>query len=136
MAARILICEDSDVMRTLIRDTLAVGVYEIVEAPDGDESLEVARSARPDLIILDLMMPGQSGLDVLAAIRGDPQLATIPVIMLTAVERAFTIVPPEAFGAQRYLRKPFSPAELRSVVGELLLAPVDGSAPPSGDLSA
>ncbi len=96
------------------------GICSIVEARDGDESLELARAARPDLIIIDMMMPGRSGLEVVAELRRDPELAATPVVMLTARAQASDREAAAEAGADRYLPKPFSPSELAGVVEELL----------------
>lgn len=119
MKNTVLICDDSEVLRVLIKSALD-GAYTIVEARDGDESLEVARRDRPDLIVLDMMMPGRSGLDVLVALRADPELADTPVVMLTARVQVSDRQAAEEAGADRYLSKPFSPRELVSVIEELL----------------
>lgn len=118
--ARVLVCDDEEVLRALIRATLDGGVHEVVEARNGDEALEQARRVRPDLIVLDMMMPGRSGLDVLAEIRNDPALAGTPVLMLTARTQATDREAAARAGADRFLPKPFSPLELLGVVDELL----------------
>jgi CheY-like chemotaxis protein len=115
---RLLVCDDEDVLRSLIRATLAG--YTVIEARDGDEALEQARQLRPDLILLDMMMPGRSGLDVLSELRRDPTLAATPVVMLTARTQVADRDAAEAAGADYYLAKPFSPLQLISVVEELL----------------
>jgi two-component system, OmpR family, phosphate regulon response regulator PhoB len=120
VVATVLLCDDEEVLRQLVRATLDNGEYSIVEATDGDESLELARRLRPDLIVLDMMMPGRSGLEVLQELRGDPNLGSTPVIMLTARARQADREAAAAAGADRYLAKPFSPLELISLVEELL----------------
>lgn len=120
MVATVLVCDDEPVIRALLCATLAGEEYETVEARDGDESLELARSARPDLVILDMMMPGRSGLEVLVELRADPELGETAVLMLTARTQAADRAAVAERGADRYLAKPFSPAELLSVVEELL----------------
>lgn len=116
----VLICDDEEVLRALVRATLDDGAYRVIEAEDGDQSLELAREVRPDLIVLDMMMPGRSGLDVLREVRSDPELAATPVVMLTARARVSDRDAALAAGADRYLAKPFSPLELISVVEELV----------------
>jgi CheY-like chemotaxis protein len=123
MSSTVLVCDDEEVLRDLVRATLDDGTYSIVEAEDGDESLERARSLQPDLIILDMMMPGRTGLDVLRELRADPDLKQTPVVMLTARARAADRDAAAAAGADRYLAKPFSPLELISVVEDLLETP-------------
>jgi CheY-like chemotaxis protein len=107
-------------MRNLIRAALEERHYTIVEACDGEESLELARKVCPDLVILDLVMPGRSGLDVLAEFRSDPVLAATPVVISTATRRSLDPDSAADFGADRYLSKPFSPSELVRVIDELL----------------
>jgi CheY-like chemotaxis protein len=115
----VLICDDEEVMRALVRAVLEGEDYAIAEARDGDESLELIRRLRPDLVILDMMMPGRSGLEVLKEIRGDPELAGTPVIMLTARAQASDREAVSRAGADRYLPKPFHLADLAAAVGEL-----------------
>lgn len=110
------------VVRELVRASLSERDYSVVEARDGDESLRLARSVRPDVIILDMVMPGQSGLDVLEALRRDPALAATPVILCTA-SHTFDRAVGDHLGADRYLLKPFSPLELATAVAELLERP-------------
>lgn len=121
--ARILICDNEEVLRTLVRASLEGNDYEFLEARDGDEALALARAEHPDLILLDMMMPGRSGLDVLAELRHDPAFATTPVIMLTARAQANDREAAAAGGATEFLPKPFSPLELADRVGRLLESP-------------
>jgi CheY-like chemotaxis protein len=116
--ATVLICEDEPALRELIRVSLDDGPYEFAEADDGEESLEVARRVRPDLVILDVMMPRRSGIEVLTEIRHDESLASIPVIVLTAQPETRE----EALekGADRVIDKPFVPADISSAVEEVL----------------
>src|SRR5919204_346562 len=81
--ATVLICDDEPSLRELIRVSLD-GPYQFLEADDGEQSLELARQARPDVVILDMMMPRRSGLEVLTAMRNDKDLAETRVIVLTA----------------------------------------------------
>jgi DNA-binding response OmpR family regulator len=115
----VLVCDDEAVLRALVRASLEPA-YEIVEAEDGCEVLGLALDRRPDLIVLDMMMPGKSGLDVLAELRADAALAQTPVVMLTARVQAVDRVAAAEAGADRYVAKPFSPSELAAVVGELI----------------
>jgi DNA-binding response OmpR family regulator len=117
--ATILVCDDEDVLLDLIRATLD-GRYALVEASDGDEALRCARERRPDLMLLDMMMPGRSGLDVLRELRHDPELARVPVIMLTARTQVADREAAAEAGADYFLAKPFSPTELLAVVADVL----------------
>jgi CheY-like chemotaxis protein len=120
MRSRILVCDNETVLRALVRDALATGDYDIVEARDGDESVDVARASEPDLIVLDMMMPGRSGLEVLEELRAEPSFAETPVIMLTARAQAADRQAAADAGASHFLPKPFSPLALASLVEELL----------------
>jgi CheY-like chemotaxis protein len=120
--ATLLICDDEDVLRDLIRATLE-GRYALVEARDGDEALRCARDRRPDLILLDMMMPGRSGVDVLRELRSDDQLAHVPVVMLTARTQAADREAAEEAGADHFLAKPFSPTDLLALVDDVLSGP-------------
>ncbi len=119
MPPTVLICDDEPALRALVRASLPPS-YTIVEASDGDASLEAARRQPPDLIVLDMMMPGRSGLEILAELRQEPPLASTPVIMLTARAQAGDRAAAVDAGADRYVAKPFSPRELRAIVESLL----------------
>jgi len=113
MSKRILITEDQTDICKLIRMTLEFGDFEIHEANDGESGLNMARAIQPDLMLLDVMMPGLlDGYQVCQRIKQDPTLAHIKVILLTARGQAADIAMGEAAGADAYLIKPFSPLEL------------------------
>jgi DNA-binding response OmpR family regulator len=114
----VLVANGDPMLHQLVRATLAGAGYVMVEAHDGEEALVRTREERPDLILLDTMMPLRSGPQVLAALRRDPATATTPVIMLTAGSR--TVEALAGGSAERYLAKPFSPRHLASLVEELL----------------
>jgi DNA-binding response OmpR family regulator len=116
----VLVCDNEEALRSLVRGALDLGDYEILEARDGDESVDLARSSDPDLIVLDMMMPGRSGLEVLAELRAEDRFVATPVIMLTARAQAEDRQAAIEAGVSRFLPKPFSPLELASVVEELL----------------
>jgi CheY-like chemotaxis protein len=120
MAPTVLICDNEDVLRLLVLATLSDGDYELVEARNGDEALELARKVHPRLIVLDMMMPGRTGLEVLLELRQEPEFANTPVVMLTARTQEADRAAAEAAGAYRFLSKPFSPLELAALVEELL----------------
>lgn len=114
-----MICEDRPVLRALLREALSEGDYSIFEACDGDESMELVRDVRPDVVVLDMVMPGRSGIDVLAEVRQDPELAHTRVVLCTATS-VMLDEDLDGFDADCYLRKPFSPLELVAVVEKLL----------------
>jgi DNA-binding response OmpR family regulator len=111
----ILICEDESALRELVRVSLGAG-FGFIEASDGNEALELAKQHKPDVIVLDLMLPGLSGLDVLAQLTEDDNGA--PVVVISAWSDARD----EAFaaGADRFVLKPFVPDDLRAVIEELV----------------
>jgi two-component system phosphate regulon response regulator PhoB len=120
MTSTILICDDEAVLRELVRASLSERPFRLLEARDGDEALELAREHRPDLIVIDMMMPGRSGLDVVREVRSDPELAATPVILLTARAQAADRAVAEAAGVDRFVAKPFSPQSLVAAIDELL----------------
>ena len=115
--ATVLICDDEPALRELIRVSLGNG-YEFAEADDGMECLSVARRVHPDVVVLDMMMPRQNGMEVLSELGQDEALAGTPVIVLTAQPAARE----EALqgGATRVMVKPFTPDEISAAVEEVL----------------
>jgi DNA-binding response OmpR family regulator len=113
----ILICEDEAALRELIRVSLGTG-FGFIEASDGHDALELAREHRPDVVVLDLMLPGLSGLDVLAQLRAESNGRKLPIVVISAWGDARD----DAFaaGADRFVLKPFIPDDLRAVVEELV----------------
>jgi CheY-like chemotaxis protein len=109
--------DDEASLRELVRVVLG-GSYRFVEAEDGEQALEVARSDRPDLIVLDVMLPRLNGLEVLAELRRDEELSTIPVVIVTAWSHAQSLA--VSSGADHFVSKPFDPDDLKRPVEELL----------------
>jgi CheY-like chemotaxis protein len=122
-APTILICEDEPILRELMRVSLGDG-YAFAEAGDVSEAIELAHSVRPDLVLLDVMMPGGSGLTVLEHLRSEPTLEGTPVVVVSAFTADRDHLAAYDAGANGFLKKPFDPEELESVV-EQLLAPRD-----------
>lgn len=116
-AATILVCDDDPSLRELVRAVLGPA-YRFVEAADGVEALTLARELRPDLIVLDVMLPALSGIEVLEALRLDDELKALPVIVITAWSHAE--VDARVAGADRFVSKPFDPDDLSAAVEELL----------------
>jgi CheY-like chemotaxis protein len=119
LAATVLVCDDEGVLRALVRATLPPDRYHVIEATDGDDGLEQARRHRPDVIVLDVQMPGRTGLDVLTELRRDPLTSPSRVLVLSARAQAADREEAERAGADRFLSKPFSPSELAAAVAEL-----------------
>ncbi len=123
--ARILIVDDDPVFLNATKTVLESGNYDVITALDGDEGLQKVKDEKPDLILLDIIMPTQDGFHVCQQIKKDPQLANIPVIILTsfAKYKGETNIPVSAgleLEAEGYIDKPVSPAELLKSVAEML----------------
>jgi CheY-like chemotaxis protein len=116
----ILICDDEPTLRELMRVSLGDG-YSFAEAADVAEAIELANDVRPDLVLLDVMMPGGSGLSVLEHLRSVPALQNVPVVVISAFTADRDHLAAYDAGANGFLKKPFDPDELERVVQELLL---------------
>jgi len=120
MAQRILVVDDDREIVRLVKAYLERSGYEVLAAYDGESALHMLRRERPDLMLLDLMLPGRNGLDVTRVVRGDGSLAALPIIVLTArVEDQDKIVGLE-LGADDYVTKPFNPGEVVARVRAVL----------------
>ncbi|HEX6589676.1 MAG TPA: response regulator transcription factor [Longimicrobiales bacterium] len=119
-AARVLVVEDERDIAALVAYHLAREGYRVSTAASGDEAIAAARSDRPDIVILDLMLPGLSGFDVLQELRRSPGLEDLPVIFLTARRDEADRIRGLELGADDYVTKPFSPHELVLRVGNVL----------------
>lgn len=117
---KILIADDNQQIRMLISAALRSGGYDLVEATDGEEALEVALSDRPDLILLDVTMPKLDGFEVLHFLRKHDDMASCLVVMLTTAAQATDLKRGLDEGAQEYITKPFEPSILRETVQRLL----------------
>lgn len=116
----ILIADDEEDLRLLVRVTLEHPAYEILTAVDGPSALRTAQTHLPDLVILDWMMPGLNGCQVLELLRKDPGTAMIPVMMLTAKDGILSKDQLGDLKLAAFLVKPFSPLELIRTVREVL----------------
>lgn len=117
LTQKLLIVDDVGELRTLLRFTLGYGVYKIYEAKNGKEGLALAREHVPDVMLLDVMMPGEpNGLQVCEAVKQDPRLKSVFVVMLSARGQQADIDAGKRAGADAYLVKPFRPGELIEVV--------------------
>lgn len=110
--ASVLVADDDTDIRELVVFKLEQSGYDVVAVPDGEAALASLREHRPHLAILDIMMPGLSGLDVLHEIRADDSLSDLRVILLTARSRDLDVDAGFSTGADDYVIKPFSPREL------------------------
>ncbi len=117
---KILVADDHDPLRLLVAKTLAGPGQQILEARDGDEAFDMVHREAPDIVILDGMMPGKSGVEVVEAMRADPGMAGIPIVMLTAKAPNASDADSGTLDIQGDLVKPFSPIELMELVEKIL----------------
>jgi DNA-binding response OmpR family regulator len=117
---RVLVADDDSDIRELVQLKLSSAGFEVATVPDGRAALDQALADPPDLLVLDLMMPRLTGLEVCAALRGSPATARLPIILLTAKAQEADITRGLATGADDYVVKPFSPRELLSRVQAVL----------------
>ncbi|PIV22188.1 MAG: phosphate regulon transcriptional regulatory protein PhoB [Hydrogenophilales bacterium CG03_land_8_20_14_0_80_62_28] len=120
MSAAILVVEDEPGIQEVLKFNLAQQGYAVRVACDGEQALSLSRDALPDLVLLDWMLPGMSGLEVARRMRADARLRTIPIIMLTARAEERDKVQGLDIGADDYITKPFSPRELMARIKAVL----------------
>jgi two-component system, OmpR family, alkaline phosphatase synthesis response regulator PhoP len=116
---RILIADDEPDILEILSFNLSAEGYDILTAKNGDEAIEIAKQSKPDLIILDMMMPGKNGIEVCNILRSQPSFAATLIIFLTAVKDEGTEIKGLETGADDYLTKPISPKVLLSKVNAL-----------------
>ncbi|MDQ2799737.1 MAG: response regulator [Armatimonadota bacterium] len=116
MARKILTCDDEKHIVRLIQVNLERQGYEVVTAYNGAEALEAVAAEKPDLIVLDVMMPEMTGFEVLEELKKNPETENIPVIMLTARSQDADVLRGWQSGVECYLTKPFNPMELIAFV--------------------
>ena len=117
---KILIVEDEENIRQLVRYNLEKEGFQVVEAPDGLQGLKMVKLEKPDLVLLDLMIPAIDGLEVCRTLKGNSNTAAVPIIMLTARSEEIDKVIGLELGADDYMTKPFSPRELVARVKAVL----------------
>jgi len=131
---KILIVDDEEDILELVAYNLAREGYRTVRAVSGEEALKKCRSEMPDLIVLDLMLPGIDGLEVMKVLKKDPAAKGIPTVMLTAKGEEADIVAGLELGADDYITKPFSPRVLLARVRAVLRRKADDDAQPSSSI--
>ena len=120
MSGRILVIEDQEDNRAILRDLLTASGYELIEAQDGEEGVEAAERERPDLILMDIQLPVLDGYDATRRIKSNPQLAAIPIIAVTSYALSGDEAKARAAGCDDYVTKPFSPRALLAKVRQHL----------------
>ncbi len=120
MAKRILVVEDQEDNRRIVRDLLASASYEVLEAVTGEEGVTLAETQRPDLILMDIQLPGLDGYEATRRIKGNPTLHKIPIIAVTSYALSGDDVKAFEAGCDAYVAKPYSPRELLAKIREYL----------------
>jgi DNA-binding response OmpR family regulator len=121
MAKKILVTDDSATIIEMIKEALELGGYSVITAKDGQEALDKARREKPDLIILDLMLPKLDGYKVCRMLKFDEKYKAIPIVMFTARAQESDKLLGKEVGADAYLTKPFDPEKLLGKIKELLV---------------
>lgn len=117
---KILIADDEAALRFLIHETIADPGLQVLEAQDGPEALQIARSQHPSMVLLDVAMPGLSGVEVCQQLKADPATRDIQIVMLTALSQTKDREKAFAAGADYFITKPFSPTQLFELVDKIL----------------
>lgn len=125
MTPRILVVEDQEDNRRIIRDLLASAGYEMIEALDGAAGVRLAKSERPDLILMDIQLPVLDGYEASRRIKADPELRSIPIIAVTSYALSGDDTKALEAGCEAYVAKPFSPRQLLAKIREFS-PPTDG----------
>ena len=120
MTKRILIVEDTEDNRQILRDLLTAAGYGLLEAVDGEQGVAMAKAEKPDLILMDIQLPQIDGYEATRRIKADPALRHIPIIAVTSYALSGDEEKTRAAGCDAYIAKPFSPRQLLAKVRELL----------------
>ncbi len=120
MPATILVVDDDPVILQLLQVNFEMEGFSVITAADGQEGVDRTRADRPDVVVSDVMMPRMSGLELVAALKGDPDTASIPVLLLTAKAQQADVTSGLDHGADDYVTKPFEPLDLVERVNRLL----------------
>jgi two-component system, cell cycle response regulator DivK len=123
MSKRVLVVEDQEDNRQILRDLLTNADFEVIEAVDGEAGLVAAATHRPDLILMDIQLPGLDGYEATRRIKADAALRAIPVIAVTSYGLAGDTDKALAAGCDAYISKPYSPRQLLAKVREYLSSP-------------
>jgi two-component system cell cycle response regulator len=129
---KVLVVDDSRVNVKMLEEYLK-DEYEVLKAYSGEEALNKVKDNSPDLILLDIMMPGIDGYEVCERLKADPETSFIPIVMVTSLEKEEQKIKGLELGAEDYIVKPFSPGELLARVERVLsrpgMAPLKGNSP-------
>jgi two-component system, OmpR family, alkaline phosphatase synthesis response regulator PhoP len=120
MSKKVLVCDDEPYILESVSHVVREEGYVVITADNGEDALHLAQAERPDLVLLDIMMPKKSGLEVCRELKSDPETREIPVIFLTAKGQERDAEEASQCGAEEYITKPYSPRSLRKRLHELL----------------
>jgi two-component system cell cycle response regulator DivK len=120
MSKKILVVEDTEDNRQILRDLLGMAGYEMVEAHDGAQGVAMAAEHRPDLILMDIQMPVLDGYEATRRIKADPALAAIPIVAVTSYALSGDEQKARDAGCNDYIAKPYSPRQMLAKVREIL----------------
>jgi DNA-binding response OmpR family regulator len=120
--ATILIADDDPEILTMLSIRLQKRGYQVIEASDGLQTLQLARSQQPDLVLLDVMMPGKNGWEVARDLRGSADLSDVGIVMLTAIGEKVNEMTSPLYGADDFVDKPFDFADLEAKIARVLEA--------------
>ena len=118
MKKRILVVEDQEDNRQILRDLLANAGFEMIEAEDGEQAIELAASQRPDLILMDIQLPLVDGYEATRRLKADPNLMNIPIIVFTSYALSGDEEKARRAGCDAYVAKPYSPRALLAKIRE------------------
>jgi two-component system cell cycle response regulator DivK len=119
-AKTILYVEDNELNRKIVRDLLRRTSYRLIEAPDGEAGMTVAREQHPDLILMDIQLPKVSGIEATRTLRAEPATADTPIIAITSFALGGDEQRAKDAGASAYLAKPYSPFDLLTMIRKLV----------------
>jgi two-component system, cell cycle response regulator DivK len=120
MSKRILVVEDHEDNRQILRDLLGNAGYQMIEAETGEDGLAAAAANKPDLILMDIQLPGLDGYEATRRLKADPALRSIPIIVVTSYALSGDEAKARAAGCDAYVTKPFSPRQLLAKIKEYL----------------
>ena len=118
--ASILVVDDDPEIVTMLSTRLGKRGYKVTTAEDGNRAIELAKRERPDLVLLDVMMPGKSGWEVARALKQDPVTQNVKIVMVTAIGEKTNEITAPIYGADAHVDKPFEFEKLERVIGQLL----------------
>ncbi len=119
-AKTILYVEDNELNRKIVRDLLRRTSYRLIEAPDGEAGMTVAREQHPDLILMDIQLPKVSGIEATRTLRAEPATAATPIIAITSFALSGDEQRAKDAGASAYMAKPYSPFDLLTMIRKLV----------------